>query len=309
MLAMHDTPSRGVHRAGNAMRHPWVMAPSAMHHLVVLVLRLQGRKKRWLDGAKLVETARAEHQHGPVSPPEWIGRRARLSTDHSAGFAVHTLAPLVESPGAPTVLYLHGGGYIHDFAVQHWRYLCSVVEGTGATVIAPQYPLAPDHTWRDSFETVIELARGVGVVMGDSAGGGYALAVAQTLAAEGIARDAVLIAPAIDMTLSSVKTAEYEARDPWLASDGIHHAAAAWAGGGDISRYELSPLFGSFHGLGRVLVFSGTRDMLHPQVRQLQRRLPTAQVVTEPGCVHVYPLLPIPEAARAMRILENFLRL
>lgn len=283
------------------------MAPSFMQRVVIVVLRLQGRKRRWSHGAKLVETAREHHRAGPVPPPSWLAKRVRVVTSSEAGFAVHTLSPLVESPGALTILYLHGGGFIHDFAHQHFTYLASTVEASGATVLAAQYPLAPEHTWRDSFEQVVGLARGVDVVMGDSAGGGYALAVAQALAAEGVTRDTVLVAPIIDLTLSSAETAEYDARDPWLASDGIRHAAAAWAGGDDPGRPELSPLFGSFEGLGRVLVFTGTRDLLHPQARQLAGRLPSAQIVTEPGCVHNYPILPIPEAVRAMQALEDFL--
>jgi len=278
-----------------------------MHRVVVAVITLQGRKRRWRNGAKLVETARAHNSTGPSAPPPWLAKRVSISTDDAAGFPVHTLRPLVASPGAKTILYLHGGGFIHDFAKQHWSYMTSLVEGTGATVIAPQYPLAPQHTWRDSYTPLLELGRDVDVVMGDSAGGNMALLIAQGLTEVGIQRDAILISPLIDLTLSSAKTAEYDAVDPWLASDGILHAGAAWAG--DDDPQEVSAMFGSFEGLGRVLVFTGTRDTLHPQARQLARRMPSATIVSERDLVHVYPLLPIPEAARALSIVENFLRL
>ena len=278
-----------------------------MHRVVVAVITLQGRKRRWRNGAKLVETAREHNAAGPSAPPPWLAKRVSISTDDAAGFPVHTLRPLVASPGAKTILYLHGGGFIHDFAKQHWSYMTSLVEGTGATVIAPQYPLAPQHTWRDSYTPLLELGRDVDVVMGDSAGGNMALLIAQGLTEVGIQRDAILISPLIDLTLSSAKTAEYDAVDPWLASDGILHAGAAWAG--DDDPQEVSAMFGSFEGLGRVLVFTGTRDTLHPQARQLARRMPSATIVSERDLVHVYPLLPIPEAARALSIVENFLRL
>ena len=283
------------------------MSPSFMHRVVVAVITLQGRKRRWRNGAKLVETARVHNAAGPSAPPPWLAKRVSISTDDVAGFPVHTLRPLVASPGAKTILYLHGGGFIHDFAKQHWSYMTSLVEGTGATVIAPQYPLAPQHTWRDSYTPLLELGRDVDVVMGDSAGGNMALLIAQGLSEVGIQRDAILISPLIDLTLSSAKTAEYDAVDPWLASDGILHAGAAWAG--DDDPQEVSAMFGSFEGLGRVLVFTGTRDTLHPQARQLARRMPSATIVSERDLVHVYPLLPIPEAARALSIIENFLRL
>lgn len=280
---------------------------SFLHSVVVAVLRAQGQKKQWAAGATLVATARTKNREGPESAPTF-GRAAVTLTTHTvAGFAVHTIRPRVSSPGAPTILYLHGGGYIQDFASWHWRYLKKVVERTGATVLAAQYPLAPEHTWRDSFDALLSIARTVDVVMGDSAGGGYALALAQRLAAEGIARDTVLIAPALDMTMSDPDTARYDARDPWLATDGVLHCGRAWAGADDPARIEVSPLFGDLAGLGRVLVFSGTRDVLHPQALDLARRLPGLELVIAPGCLHNYPILPIPEARDALETLAQFL--
>ena len=275
-----------------------------MQRVVIAVLRLQGRKRRWANGAKLVADARG---HRAAAPPARVRKRVHLSTDEALGFAVHRLAPLVASPGSPTVLYLHGGGYIHDFASQHWAYLLNIVERTGATVLAAQYPLAPDHSWRDSFDQVLTLAREVDVVAGDSAGGGFALAVAQSLAAEGIARDTVLISPFVDATMSDPRTAEYDKADPWLATDGLLHCGRAWAGEDDPARPEISPLFGGFEGLGRILVFTGSRDVLHPQARRLATATDTVRVVAEAGCVHNYPILPIPEARIALETLAAFL--
>ena len=51
----------------------------------------------------------------------------------------------------------------------------------------PDYPLAPEHTWRDSHDAVADLATrwasdsDGSSLAGDSAGGGYALALALTL--------------------------------------------------------------------------------------------------------------------------------
>ena len=275
-----------------------------MQQVVIAVLRLQGRKRRWANGAKFVEDARGQRA---ATPPVRLRKRVHLSTDEALGFAVHRLAPLVASPGSPTVLYLHGGGYVHDFASQHWSFMLTIVERTGATVLAAQYPLAPDHTWRDSFSQLLTLARGVDVVAGDSAGGGLALALAQSLAAEGISRDTALIAPLVDATMSDPRTADYDRSDPWLATDGLLHCGRAWAGEDDPARPEISPLFGSFDGLGRLLVFTGTRDVLHPQARRLATTTDTVEVVVEQGCVHNYPLLPIPEARVALEILAEFL--
>ena len=50
----------------------------------------------------------------------------------------------------------------------------------------PDYPLAPEHTWRDCHHAIADLtgrwaADSEVVLAGDSAGGGYALALALTL--------------------------------------------------------------------------------------------------------------------------------
>lgn len=281
--------------------------PSLAHALVIRALKMQARKKRWADGATLVATAGTHNQRGPIAPPRGPPNSVTLTTTAVGGFAVHTVRPRSGATGAARVLYLHGGGYIHDFASWHWTYLFRVVERTGATILAAQYPLAPAHSWRDSFDALLAIARDVDVVMGDSAGGGYALALAEALAGEGVARDAILIAPALDMTMSDPLTAEYHRADPWLATDGLLHCGRAWAGDDDPARFEVSPLFGRRDGLGRVLVFSGTRDVLHPQALELARRVPQAELVVATGCIHNYPLLPIPEARPALETVARFL--
>ena len=62
-------------------------------------------------------------------------------------------------------------------------------------------------------------------------------------------------------------------------------------------------------GLGPLAVFTGTRDLLHPDSLRLAERARAAgvrcELHSEPDLLHVYPLMPIPEgrAARA-RIVE-----
>jgi acetyl esterase/lipase len=63
------------------------------------------------------------------------------------------------------------------------------LKATGCTITAPDYPLAPNYTYVDSFDMVVRLYKqmmqtnGAGnlVIMGDSAGGGFAQALAQRL--------------------------------------------------------------------------------------------------------------------------------
>ncbi|HEV3395142.1 MAG TPA: alpha/beta hydrolase, partial [Xanthobacteraceae bacterium] len=87
------------------------------------------------------------------------------------------------------VLYLHGGAYVLDIISAHWNMVARLVRYTGCLAVVPLYPLAPEHTWQDAFGLVVplyeslvaRLGRENVIVMGDSAGGGMALALAQQL--------------------------------------------------------------------------------------------------------------------------------
>ena len=64
----------------------------------------------------------------------------------------------------------------------------------------------------------------------------------------------------------------------------------------------MSPLFGDLAGLPPALMICGTRDLLQPGCDALFERADEAdwplEYVVAPGLIHVYPLLPIPEARR-----------
>lgn len=279
-----------------------------------MLLRLIRKKKLWQDPERLIEDARKKQQKGPAQPADKIKMRVRVERDDSLGFPVFTFRPNSDDSSSDRrALYLHGGGYVHDFGPGHFKLIATLVERTGLTVVAPGYPLAPDHTWPDSWEAVVGLAPDQGeapLLMGDSAGAGFALAVAETLAAEGRHPEVILISPYGDALASDSRTAEYDARDPYLAAVGVRAVIGAWAGDDDPKRPEISPLFGSMAGLGRMLLFTGTRDTIHPQAHQIRDKAQAegvdCRMVVADGCIHVYPLMPIPEARRAMDTIVDF---
>ena len=149
--------------------------------------------------------------------------------------------------------------------------------------------------------------------MGDSAGGGLALALAQQVARmPGPQPTAlVLISPWVDLAGDTPGTEEARAADPWLTLSKLRLYGAWWAGDDDVHRAEVSPLHGDCAGLPRTLVLCGTRDLLLAQVRAAVDRLRAADVpltyVEEPGLLHVYPVLPVPEAKPARRTIADFI--
>lgn len=298
--------------------------PSRRHDLLAwAVPRL--RKSREMD-EEPAERARVERWHAgldrtlPTRLVPRFQRRFSVVTEELAGFPVHVITPRHVVPER-TVVFVHGGGFMAPIDPFHVRYAVRLATELQARVVMPDYPLAPEHTWRDSFDALFDLtARWSGegrvTLIGDSAGGGYALALAQVLRDRGVPQPAelLLLSPWVDLTMSSPDTAAYDAVDPWLFAGKAGAYAAWWAGSPeDLARHEVSPVFGSLDGLPRTLMFCGTRDLLVPGCRLLARRAAEADwdltYVEEPDLLHVYPLLPlVPEARRAWATTRQFLR-
>ncbi|MBD2763209.1 MMPL family transporter [Kocuria sp. cx-116] len=211
---------------------------------------------------------------------------------------------------APVIVYWHGGGYVNAMVRTHWRFLDELIKRTGATVLVPSYALAPVHTV-DEVEPLVdgtlELARTLGshvYFMGDSSGGGLALAQAQRLRDKGVAPldGLVLIAPWVDVTLTNPEIAEYEAKDNMLSVKKLRLSGRWWAGERDVRDPLVSPAYGSYDRLPRTLVTQGDHDILYPDtmntVAELQLAgVDTTAIVTE-GAPHTYTLMVWSSTAR-----------
>lgn len=79
------------------------------------------------------------------------------------------------------VLYLHGGAYVNEIEKLHISFCDKLAEKVNATVFAPIYPLAPNHTFEETYDIVenlydllLKFNKPISI-MGDSAGGGLLL--------------------------------------------------------------------------------------------------------------------------------------
>ena len=120
-------------------------------------------------------------QEFDVGYPEGI-----TSTDMSAdGVSVR-----VYQAGSPTVtvVYYHGGGFVVGGLDSHDSICAEICGGTGYRVVSVDYRLAPEHTHPASFDDafkatgwVLDQFEGRVVLVGDSAGGNLAAAVAHIM--------------------------------------------------------------------------------------------------------------------------------
>ncbi len=196
------------------------------------------------------------------------------------GRNVFTISPKINKN--PThILYLHGGAYIHGFKNFHWDLIDKMILSTNCTVVAPDYPLAPNYTYLDSYEMVMPIYQNlvlkVGgkniILMGDSSGGGFALALAQKIRDEKLenAHQIILLSPWLDVSMENRDMLAIEPQDPILSINGLKRAAKAYAGETQLQHPLLSPIYGSFEGLGKISVFIGTHDILIVDARKFKK--------------------------------------
>lgn len=255
-------------------------------------------------------------------PPEIAYQRCVVSRQECGGRPVWSLAPQDGEPPVLRILYLHGGAYYHPAVPAHWKMMVRLTERLGAEVVAPDYPLTPEHTYRDTFAMLEPLYRwacenapaGRFVVMGDSAGGGLALALCQYALEAGLPQpeSALLLSPWLDVTMTDPAIEELNKADPFLEPESGRKIGRLYAGGDDPKQYRISPLYGSMEGLAPLAVFTGTRDILNADARALARRLEQAgapfQLFEYPGMIHTWMLFPIPEAVDAFDQIRQIIR-
>ena len=300
--------------------------PSRRHELLaVAVPKL--RRSRELDTPE-AEKARLLRWHATLDRgfptglvPFFQRRYAVVREDLPAGFPSYTLTRRGTTPSR-TIVYLHGGGFVAPIDPWQVRYAARMATELEAHVVVPDYPLTPEHTWRDVHGPIVELVERLlhededVTIIGDSAGGGLALAVALAVRDRGGPQPSrlLLIAPWVDLTTSTPETYEVTETDPWLFIGKMKAYAEWWAGSADdLARPEVSPGLADLAGLPPALMFFGTRDSLAPGGRLLTRRSREAgwplTSIEEPGLIHVYPLLPfVPEAGSAWKQTLEFLR-
>lgn len=304
--------------------------PSRRHALLAYALPRVRRSRDLTDVD--TERARLERWHAtldrsfPTGAVRRFDKRYRvveeqLRSADGGGFPAYTVSARGTSPDR-TVVYVHGGGFVGPIDPFQVKYAARLATALDARVVMPDYPLTPEHTWRDSHEDVVRIIQRATetservVVAGDSSGGGLALAAALTVRDRGGPQPTHLLlhAPWADLTTSTPETDVVTLDDPWLFIGKLRAYAAWWAGSvEDLARPEVSPALGDLTGLPRALMFCGTRDTLNPGCRLLARRAVEAgwdlTYVEQPGLLHVYPMLPvIPEAKDAWRTTLEFLR-
>src|ERR1051325_170871 len=283
--------------------------PSIQSKAINVMLHLT-RMKRTVNRMR----QRVESGERPYTEPSpRMQRQHQISRRDVDGHLVWTIAPREKASGKH-VIYLHGGAYVNSFAPQHWDFMSKLVQLSNCTVVAPNYPHAPEHNVHDVFAFMLplynELAARAGsaniTLMGDSSGGGISLALAQRLREDGHEQPGhvVLLSPWLDATLSNPEIPEFDKIDPFLGVEGLKYGGTVYARDVDPKSYLVSPVYGSLKDLAPISLFIGTRDIFFPDCRKLRDKATLEGVPLDyreyDAMVHDWMLGPLPEAKHAI---------
>lgn len=215
--------------------------------------------------------------------PDWFEDSYAVETEKIEGRKVFIIKKDKETDSDSIILYLHGGSYMAELKQEHWLFFEGLLQDTNATLVVPDYPLTPKYNYKDVFtmmepcyEKILENEQDkTWIVMGDSAGGGLALALLEKMGEKGrkMSDALFLLSPWLDTSMENQKIDEVQSKDPMLSKPALKLAGEQY--GRDIKEedtYLVDPLYGSLQNLCPIVVFTGTADILNPDVAILEQR-------------------------------------
>ncbi|CAO4138791.1 Monoterpene epsilon-lactone hydrolase [Methylorubrum aminovorans] len=205
----------------------------------------------------------------------------------------------------PTLLYLHGGGFIACSA-QVYRPVTGHFARAGFRVFTPDYRLAPEHPFPAAVEdcaavwTTLAQA-GPAVVAGDSAGGTLALTTIIEARRLGLTPPAAaaLFSPATDLIGRSASFRTNGRRDAMFRPESLMRLVPAYLAGADPADPRASPIEADFSGFPPLLIHVGAREILRDDSVRLAEKARAAGVPVE---LTVFPVV-----AHAWQLAESFL--
>lgn len=236
--------------------------------------------------------------------PGYMKAEYNISEEEVENRPVYTITPQNGVTNELVIMYVHGGSYVGDLEKEHWKTCSDIINQLGCTIIVPDYPLTPKYNYKDTISMMETLYKQLiekidpsnFIVMGDSAGGGLSLALLEKVGEENIQmpNQTILISPWLDVRLNNPEIEEVEPNDPELNKSALKIAGENYAGKDGIDSYLVNPIDGPLDKLKNVSIFTGTNDILNPDIKILQER--AKEVGTEinvyetEGATHVWLL-------------------
>ena len=215
--------------------------------------------------------------------PQKENESCDIETKEFMSRKIFIIKPKTEQLSKKVILYFHGGAYVAEATTLHWDFLEKLANDTKSTIVMPDYPLTPKYTYKDVFNMVEPLYKEIIskvdvknlVMMGDSAGGGITLALAEKISQNNIQLPSktILISPWLNVTLTNEKIKEVQKNDKDLNKEKLLIAGISYARDEEgMKSYLVNPINGPLSKLKNVIIYTGTYDILNPDTHLLQEK-------------------------------------
>jgi acetyl esterase/lipase len=234
--------------------------------------------------------------------------------------------PRTAAPGV-AILYLHGGAYVLGSAHAYRHLAGQIAARANAPAFVADYRLAPEAPFPAAVDDAMAAYRGLVAagaekiaIVGDSAGGGLALAVLSIIRTESLAgtsvspRAVVALSPWTDLALTGPSVTQRASDDPILTPAMLTATGASYLQGHDPRDPHASPLYDRPAGLPPIQFHVGTSEILlddsRRYVARARRHGVDATTHIWEGMPHVFPasIGTLGAAERALETLGVFLK-
>ena len=223
------------------------------------------------------------------------------------------------------ILYLHGGGYCLGGPAQYAELAGRIALAANADALLLDYRLAPAHPFPAALDDALAAYQHLRAtlapatrltVVGDSAGGGLAVALAVLLRDRGDTRPDALVTLSAwtDLCCTGASMLTRATADPLFTAAYVRHMAQFYPGGASPRLPLISPRYADLAGLPPLLVQVGGAEILLDDSLSLAALAQRAGVAVTlevwPAMWHVWQLTArvLPEGRRAIARIGSFLR-
>ena len=289
------------------------MSRSFMAAFSAFAIKCAGYKKKVADPVrreKYIEQLRIKNEKPYKAPPYFYKSKPEKQIENGVELFRFNKGK------AKKIIYLHGGAYCEQPLLPHFSFCDTISVKTDREVILPVYKKSPTYKFEQTYEfldsfyrELLKTTKAEDIIfMGDSSGGGLALAFCEYLNENGLPKPQklILISPWVDISMDNEFPPELDRVDPSLQRDFLREVAKNWAGDTDVHDYRLSPAFYDKLGeLPPVTAYYGTYEAFLGDARAFRDKCEKAGAKL---CYreyekmnHCFPIYPIPEAKKAQK--------
>lgn len=228
------------------------------------------------------------------------------------------------SSSRKVIFYIHGGGFVLGSGAYCIKCANMIARKTGFMTVAVDYRLAPEHPFPAALEDAYCAYLGLlksgmkppGIVLfGDSAGGGLCMSLLMKLKDEKVPLPcaAVMLSPAVNFTETGETHITKADKDP-IFTKSLIGVRDLYAPGADYKNPYLSPVYGDFTGLPRMLIVAGENEVLLSDSLMAGKKAYSqgvnVSVYVWKEMFHVFPILgsSLPEGKAAMKQIADFIK-